>query len=124
MSEDSPLELEGFPRDLEGPVFNEPWEAKAFAMALRLHERGVFTWTEWAGALADQIRAAETAGDVGDGYYEHWLQALETMVARKGAASGDELTRVQHAWAEAAGRTPHGAPIELRPEDFKALSRP
>jgi nitrile hydratase accessory protein len=124
MSDDSLHGLFGFPRDLEGPVFKEPWEAKAFAMVLRLHERGLFTWTEWAAALSDEIRAAQAPGDAGDGYYEHWLRALETMVARKGAASGDELARLQHAWAEAAGRTPHGAPIELRPEDLKAPSPP
>ena len=32
------------PHDAEGPVFREPWEAQAFAMALALHERRLFTW--------------------------------------------------------------------------------
>ncbi len=120
MSRDSPLGLPGLPRDSEGPVFKEPWEAKAFAMALRLHERGVFTWNEWAEALAHEIGTARARGDadLGDTYYEHWLRTLEGMVARKGAASGDELDRYQHAWAQAAERTPHGSPIELRPADL------
>jgi nitrile hydratase accessory protein len=126
MSGESPLGLSGFPRDLEGPVFNEPWEARAFAMVLRLHERGLFTWTEWAAALAGEIRAAQASGspDVGDTYYEHWLRALESIVASKGAASVNELTRLQCAWADAAGRTPHGSPIKLLPEDLKAPSPP
>jgi hypothetical protein len=51
------------PRDDDGPVFREPWEAQAFAMALALHERGLFTWNEWAGALAEQIKRAQAAGD-------------------------------------------------------------
>jgi len=84
-------------------------------MAVRLHEQGLFTWPEWAEALAQEIRTASATGDadLGDTYYQHWLRALEVMVARKGAASIDELARYRHAWAEAAERTPHGSPIEL-----------
>ena len=117
MTDNSPLALPGLPRDSQGPVFNEPWEAKAFAMALRLHERGLFTWSEWAETLAKEIRAAQGSGDAdaGDTYYQHWLRALETLVAGKGAASVDELNRYRRAWAEAAERTPHGQPIELPP---------
>jgi nitrile hydratase accessory protein len=96
-------------------VFKEPWEAKAFAMVLRLHERGLFTWSEWAEALAHEIRTAQSTGDAdsGDTYYHHWLRALESMVARKGAASNEELATYQRAWAEAAERTSHGQPVEL-----------
>lgn len=110
----------GMPRDADGPVFREPWEAQAFAMTLALHERGLFSWGEWAEALATQISAAQAAGDpdTGDTYYRHWLAALESLVARKGASSGDELARYRHAWDHAADRTPHGQPIELRREDF------
>jgi nitrile hydratase accessory protein len=124
MNDASPLGLAGFPRDEQGPVFKEPWEAKAFAMVLRLHERGLFTWPEWAGALSHEIRAAQASGDadLGDSYYQHWLRALESMVARKGATSGDELARYRHAWAQAAERTPHGSRIELQSDDVTALS--
>jgi len=118
-----PLALaSGMPLDADGPVFREPWEAQAFAMALALHERGLFTWVEWAEALAAQITAAQVAGDpdTGDTYYRHWLGALEGLVARKGASSGDELARYRHAWDHAADRTPHGQPIELCGEDFPA----
>ncbi|AGU48864.1 putative nitrile hydratase accessory protein [Variovorax paradoxus B4] len=110
----------GMPRDADGPVFNAPWEAQAFAMTLALHERGLFTWVEWAEVLAAQIAAAQAAGDpdTGNTYYRHWLGALESLVARKGASSEDELVRYRHAWDRAADRTPHGRPIELRGEDF------
>lgn len=108
------------PGGTEAPVFREPWEAHAFAMVLALHERGLFSWREWADALAAQITAAQAAGDAdhGDTYYRHWLAALETLVQRKGAGSADELARTAQAWDRAADRTPHGQPIELRPQDY------
>jgi nitrile hydratase accessory protein len=102
------------------PPFSEPWQAQAFAMALLLHQRGLFTWPEWAAALAAQITRAQAAGDadLGDTYYRHWLAALESLVAAKGASSAAELARYREAWDHAADRTPHGRPIELTPEDF------
>jgi nitrile hydratase accessory protein len=108
------------PRDAEGPVFREPWEAQAFAMALALHERGVFTWPEWAAALAAEIKRAQAAGDpdTGETYYRHWLATLEGLISAKGVATSETLHRYRDAWDHAADRTPHGAPIELRPEDF------
>jgi nitrile hydratase accessory protein len=108
------------PRDDAGPVFREPWEAQAFAMALALHARGLFTWSEWAAALAQEIGRAQEAGDSdsGDTYYQHWLAALERLVAEKGIAGADLLARYYAAWDRAADRTPHGASIELKPEDF------
>lgn len=108
------------PVDADGPVFREPWEAQAFAMALTLHARGLFTWTEWAATLADEIRRAQSAGDAdtGETYYMHWLATLERMVCEKGVASTATLDRYRDAWDHAADRTPHGKPIELRPDDF------
>jgi nitrile hydratase accessory protein len=110
----------GIPRDQDGPVFREPWEAQAFAMAVALHARGVFTWVEWANALAAQIKRAQAAGDPdsGETYYRHWLATLEHLVAEKGVAAAATLHRYRDAWDHAADRTPHGAPIELKPEDF------
>jgi nitrile hydratase accessory protein len=107
-------------RDGDAPVFAEPWQAHAFALAVKLHERGVFTWREWADALSEQIAMAQAHGDpdFGDTYYRHWLAALEVLVARKGAASPQELQRTAAAWDHAADRTPHGQPIELTPEDY------
>src|SRR6187455_3887606 len=79
------------PRDSDGPVFREPWEAQAFAMTLALHERGVFTWPEWAAALAAEIKRAQAAGDpdTGETYYSHWLHTLEKLVAEKGVTTPD-----------------------------------
>ncbi len=112
--------LPGIPVDDQGPVFREPWEAHAFAMAVTLHARGVFSWPEWAAALADEISRAQAKGDAdcGDTYYRHWLATLERLVAEKGVTSAATLARYRDAWDHAADRTPHGKPIELRPEDF------
>ena len=112
--------LPSIPRDEDGPVFREPWEAQAFAMALALHDRGLFTWSEWAAALADEIKRAQGLGDpdTGETYYRHWLATLETLVAAKGVTTSDALHRYRDAWDHAADRTPHGAPIELTAEDF------
>ncbi len=108
------------PCDAEGPVFREPWEAQAFAMALALHERGLFSWSEWAAALSAEIKRAQAAGDpdTGETYYRHWLAALERLIAEKGVTTSETLHRYRDAWDHAADRTPHGLPIELRPEDF------
>lgn len=114
-------EVPSIPRDDDGPVFREPWEAQAFAMTLALHERGVFTWSEWAAALSVEIKRAQAAGDpdTGETYYLHWLAALERLVAEKGVASMETLTRYRDAWDHACDRTPHGKPIELRADDFR-----
>jgi len=110
----------GVPRDEDGPVFREPWEARAFAMALSLHEAGVFTWVEWAEALGAEIKRAQAAGDpdTGETYYSHWLATLERLVAAKGVATADLMHRYRDAWNRASDRTPHGKPIELTKEDF------
>jgi len=104
------------PRGADGaPVFREPWEAQAFAMTLALHERGLFTWSEWAETLAAEIRRAQANGDPDDGstYYRHWLAAIERLLAEKGVTSGAALAERRSAWARAAHATPHGAPILL-----------
>lgn len=108
--------LPGLPHDAEGPVFRAPWEAQAFAMVVTLHERGCFTWKEWTTRLAAEIAAARERGEVDDGtrYYEHWLAALEKLVADKGLVLANELLSRKHEWDEAARRTPHGQPIVLR----------
>ena len=110
----------GIPRDADGPVFREPWEAQAFAMALALHGRGLFTWNEWAATLAEEIRRAQQGGDpdTGETYYRHWLATLERLIAEKGVATSETQHRYRDAWDHAADRTPHGQPIELTPADF------
>jgi len=116
---DGPLALPGLPLDEDGPVFAEPWQAQAFAMAVRLHEQGLFTWTEWAAALSREIKAARESGDpdLGDTYYDHWLRALERLAAHKGVVSERDLRERYDAWDRAARATPHGEPIVLGRDD-------
>ena len=99
------------PRDADGPVFAEPWQAQAFAMAVQLNAQGMFSWAEWAGALSQELTGDPT--DDGSRYYQHWVAALEALVARRGFAAADELATRKADWAEAYRRTPHGQPIEL-----------
>jgi len=112
--------IASIPRDADGPVFREPWQAQAFAMALALHGRGLFTWPEWAALLTEEIRRAQAEGDpdTGESYYLHWLATLERIVAAKGVATAATLARYRDAWDHAADRTPHGMPITLGPRDF------
>ena len=104
------------PRDEGGPVFAEPWQAQAFALAVKLSEAGHFTWKEWAAALADELKAGASRGEPDDGsrYYDHWLAALERLVAVKGLADREALVARKEAWADAYRHTPHGKPVELR----------
>lgn len=107
--------LPSIPRDYEGPVFAAPWQAQAFAIAVKLHEAGIFEWDEWAATLSTEIARAQSAGDpdLGDTYYEHWLRALEKLAVDKGLITVSGLRRRKKAWARAAAATPHGEPIEL-----------
>lgn len=107
--------LPSLPRDEAGPVFAEPWQAQAFALAVTLSAEGHFTWKEWAAALADELKAAANHGEPDDGsrYYEHWLAALERLVTAKALSSRRELTERKEAWANAYRHTPHGQPVLL-----------
>jgi len=102
------------PRDEGGPVFAEPWQAQAFALAVRLSAQGHFTWKEWAAALADELKAAADRGAPDDGsrYYHHWLAALERLVTAKQLSDATAMLARKEAWAEAYRRTRHGKPVE------------
>lgn len=114
--------LPAIPRDAEGPVFREPWEAQAFALTVKLHEACLFTWTEWATALSEEIKRAQADGDpdLGTTYYHHWLAALERLVTSKQVLDPALLDRRKQAWIRAYERTPHGKPVELRASDLEA----
>ena len=109
------LEL-NLPCDAQGPVFAEPWQAQAFALTLRLHERGVFTWGEWAQALSEAIHDAQQRGDPdqGDTYYQHWVAALERLLVEQHIAPPLVLAGLREAWRLSAQATPHGQPVVLK----------
>lgn len=111
MSAPDVLALPRLPRDAEGPVFAEPWQAQAFALTLSLHEAGAFSWAEWAQALS--VELARDPDDGGTRYYEHWVTALESLVTRRNLAASGELSSRKDAWKNAYLRTPHGKPVEL-----------
>jgi nitrile hydratase accessory protein len=94
--------------DLDDAVFTEPWQAQAFALTIALHERGVFTWGEWAQALGASVRLAD-----GEAYYAAWLAALESLLTAKGVTDAGALCDLKAAWADAYRHTPHGKPVEL-----------
>ena len=95
--------------------FAEPWQAQAFALAVRLSEEGHFTWKEWAAVLAAELKAAAERGEPDDGsrYYHYWLAALERLVAAKGLTDPEAMLARKEAWADAYRHTPHGKPVEL-----------
>ena len=105
------LALPGLPKDVDGPVFAEPWQAQAFALAVRLHAQGAFTWPQWAAALSEAL--AGDPDDDGSRYYRHWVAALETLATQRSLASASELAARKAAWEQAYRSTPHGAPVAL-----------
>jgi len=111
--------LPPLPRDEEGPVFAEPWQAQAFALAVKLSEQGHFTWKEWATALAEELKAANAQGEPDDGsqYYHHWVTVLERLVTEKGLSDSPALLNRKKAWASAYQHTPHGQPVALSDTD-------
>ena len=115
--------LPELPCDVEGPIFAEPWQAQAFAMAVALHQSGLFSWPEWADALSREIKRAQAEGDPdhGDTYYDHWLNALEKLIIAKGVADPALLAALRDAWDRAADATPHGQPILLQNDPKRAF---
>ena len=105
--------LPRLPPEKDGPVFAEPWEAEAFALAVKLCEQGHFTWKEWANALGGELRAERGEPDDGSRYYYHWLATLERLVTEKGLTDREAMRERKEAWAEAYRHTPHGKPVEL-----------
>jgi nitrile hydratase accessory protein len=97
-------------------VFAEPWQARAFALMLKLREQGHFTASEWSAALGQALREPAEPGETNatSSYYAHWLAALEAVVLAKGLTDPQSLLTRKEAWADAYRRTPHGKPVELR----------
>jgi nitrile hydratase accessory protein len=106
-------DLSPLPRNEEGPVFNEPWEAHAFALAVCLSEAGRFSWPEWSALLGQEIQTPPEPDKSGSSYYLHWLSALEQLCVKRGLVSGADLNRRKEEWRQSYLHTPHGQPVEL-----------
>jgi nitrile hydratase accessory protein len=100
------------PPGIDELVFGEPWQAEVFAMTVALHERGLFSWTEWADALSAELKKPGAAPD-GSDYYSCWLRALEKVMIGKGVTVAGEIDSIAASWERAAHATPHGKPILL-----------
>jgi nitrile hydratase accessory protein len=109
--------LPGLPGDTGGPVFAEPWQAQAVALAVALNEQGAFTWSEWAQALSRELARDGDSGDDGTRYYHHWVAALEALIGQRGLVDAAVLATRKADWAEAYRLTPHGAPVLLAARD-------
>ena len=114
----------GLPTSTDGePVFAEPWQAQAFAMAVRLHERGVFSWSEWAEVLSQELYRPGRRADASD-YYACWVAALSRLVTELSITSTDALEHLTQSWQRAAHATPHGAPIALENDPSRQVALP
>ena len=102
-------------KDEQQPVFAEPWEAHAFAIAVKLSEKGLFKWSEWTNSLAKEIKEAKEQGnpDFGNTYYKFWLSALETILLEKNIVKKSDLKSMMEQWRRAYLSTPHGIPVKL-----------
>ena len=101
--------------DKQHPVFAEPWEAHAFAIAVKLSEKGLFKWSDWTNALAEEIKEAKEQGqpDFGNTYYQFWLSALETILLDKNILKKSHLKSEMEQWRSAYLSTQHGKPVKL-----------
>lgn len=103
------------PRNEDGPVFDEPWQAQAFALTVNLSEAGHFAWSEWAEVFGAEIAEASKKGNGcgNENYYLCWLAALEKIVTAKKILTSEQLTNRKHEWRRANEHTDFGEPILL-----------
>lgn len=102
------------PRDNGELVFAEPWEGRAFGMAVSLAEAGAFTWDAFRDRLVARIGRWESAHGVDDPsfrYYDCWLGVLEDLLIASGEIANGELAARSVALAERpAGHDHDGHP--------------
>lgn len=73
--------IEGQPSSDGEPVFDAPWQARAFSITVSLNESGLFDWSEWVDAFSASIKQFEKTGSIesSDDYYRLWLDTLEVF---------------------------------------------
>ncbi len=99
-----PADLRGdlaLPRANGELVFAQPWQARAFGIAVALNESGAYPWRDFHASLAREI-AAQGSGEAAEQYYARWLTALETLLTERGILSPAEIAAraAQHAAAD------------------------
>ena len=85
-------------------------------MVVALHERGLFSWSQWAAALSTQVKAPG-----GDNYYAAWLAALENLLVSLNVTATTDVDLLTEAWLRAAHATPHGQPILLENDPARSM---
>lgn len=97
------------------PVFDEPWQAQALALADSMVQAGHFTKTAWADALGAALKSAEREGapDTLETYYIVVLNALETLSESSAGIAAETRLQRRADWEAAYRRTPHGKPVTL-----------
>ena len=102
-------------RDDGAPPFRDLWEAEAFAIGNLLIKEGVITCKEWETVMSEAILRAQAAGDPdrGDTYFNHWADALETILISHGMTDRESLSEQQALWDRAIRNTPHGVALSL-----------
>ncbi|PXW25771.1 UNVERIFIED_CONTAM: nitrile hydratase accessory protein [Williamsia faeni] len=107
--------------DAASRAFDEPWELRAFALAVAAYHEGHYEWSEFQLSLTESIRRWER-GDRTErwSYYQHWLNALETVLSANGALSDsivlDERTREVLATPRNANHhEAHREPVAISP---------
>jgi nitrile hydratase accessory protein len=96
---------EALPRANGELVFEAPWQSRAFAMVVALHREGVFEWEEFRRRLIARIGAWDAVHGPEEpyAYYEHWLGALQDVLAARGIF---DPAAVEALAAELAARPP------------------
>lgn len=99
----------------EPPIFQEPWQAKVFALTVELYSKGQFSWRDWTTMLSEELNdRSKTFGTAKESScYDHWLRALEKLVLERGIADRISLDKRKEAWADAYRKTPHGRAVVL-----------
>ncbi len=75
-------------------IFAAPWEAKAFAIIVKLAQDGHFSWADWVACFSREVAAATAAAERGEpapSYYEQWLTAAETLLVERRLTSREQL---------------------------------
>ena len=95
------------PRQNGELIFQTPWEARAFGIAVALNENGTYIWRDFSQGLAAETAAAESQGTASS-YYERWLETLEKLIVAKGLLSPQQIEKRTAEYVSGAHDDQHG----------------